>query len=81
TGKCVVQAISQTTGELDSSKSLGNASYTVDVTDGDLLSPKGPDAYGIRVVKGDGTVWYATIVNGSVGRRTLGGGNVLVKSK
>ncbi len=80
-GKCVVQTINQITGELDPSRSFGNATFTVDATDGDLLLPKGPDTYGIRVVKGDGSVFYATLVGGTVGRRNLGGGNVLVKSK
>lgn len=80
-GKCTITAIDQTTGLIDVTRSQGNCSFTVDVKDGDLASPKVTDEYGIRVLRGDGSVFYQTLTSGSYARRVMGGGNVMVKSK
>src|SRR5581483_3084723 len=47
-GKCTVQKIDRTTGALVTS--FGNFSFTVDVRDGDLLSPPQGDAYAITIL-------------------------------
>ena len=76
-GKCVIQKISRLTGlVVDSS---GNGSFTVDILDGDLASPKVTDRYGITILDSSGVIWHRIgTINNPV---AMGGGNVIVHSK
>ncbi|HEX6626298.1 MAG TPA: HYR domain-containing protein, partial [Pyrinomonadaceae bacterium] len=75
-GRCNVQKIDPATGEVV--QSWGNFTFEVFTKDGDLLTPKQPDAYSI-------TIWDGNVVFHQVGSRTslvtLGGGNITNKNK
>lgn len=76
-GKCTVQKIDQATGALVAS--LGNFSFSVDVRDGDLLTPPQSDAYAITILDTNGVIWRRVGTNTSL--VPLGGGNVSVKAR
>jgi hypothetical protein len=75
TGKATVQRY--VNGVLDTSFAGGNHTFTVDVLDGALKTPKVADAYAITVRNS------SNVVVKQLGSRTnpitLGGGNVLVQ--
>lgn len=77
TGKATVQKY--VNGVLDMTFSGGNHTFTVDVFDGDLKSPKQRDTYAITIRNS------SNVVVKQLGTRAapipLGGGNVLVQSK
>lgn len=74
-GRATVQKIDPATGEIVAS--FGNYSFIVDIEDGDLLNPKGPDYYGIRVFDNNGNLWHQVGAPGVPVQ--LGGGNVAIK--
>jgi hypothetical protein len=76
-GKCTVQKIDRATGALVSS--FGNFSFSVDVRDGDLLTPPQGDAYAITILDTNGVIWRRVGTNTSL--VPLGGGNVNVKAR
>ena len=59
--------------------SFGNYTFTVDVRDGDLLTPKVADAYAITILDNNGVIWRRVGTNTTP--IALGGGNVSVKAK
>jgi hypothetical protein len=75
-GKCTVQKVDRATGAVVGS--FGNYSFTVDVRDGDLLTPPQGDAYAITILDPNGLIWRRVGTNTSP--VTLGGGNVNVKA-
>ena len=77
TGKAVVQKIDPATGEIVAS--YGNHTFTVDLIDGDRLTPKQADGYAITVLDASGGVWHRAGTSRSPVQ--LGGGNVSVHSK
>jgi hypothetical protein len=72
-GKAVIQQIDPATGNVVASQ--GNTSFTVELIDGDVLSPRQSDQYGITVRTSGGALWK------QIALTALGGGNVAVKSK
>lgn len=76
-GKCTVQKIDRATGAVVAS--FGNYSFTVDVRDGDLLTPPQGDAYAITILDNNGVIWRRVGTNTSL--IPLGGGNVNVKAR
>jgi hypothetical protein len=72
-GKAVIQQIDPTTGNVVASQ--GNGSFTVELVDGDALSPRQSAQYGITVRTSGGVLWK------QIALTALGGGNVAVKSK
>jgi hypothetical protein len=76
-GKCTVQKIDRATGALVAS--FGNFSFSVDVRDGDLLTPPQADAYAITILDSNGLIWRRVGTNTSL--IPIGGGNVNVKAR
>jgi hypothetical protein len=64
---------------LDTTFSGGNHTFTVDVFDGDLKTPKVKDGYAITVRDSTGAI--VKQLGSRSASVTLGGGNVLVQSK
>jgi hypothetical protein len=71
-GKAVIQQI-DASGNVVASQ--GNASFTVELVDGDVLTPRQGDQYGISVRTSGGALWKQIALS------ALGGGNIAVKSK
>jgi hypothetical protein len=76
-GKCNVQKIDPATGLVV--QTFANFTFTVDARDGDLLTPRSYDAYGITILDNNGLIWRRVGTNTSLVQ--LGGGNVTVKAK
>lgn len=76
-GKATVQKVDPVTGAVVAS--FGNYTFTVDVRDGDLLTPRVDDAYAITILDNNGVIWRRVGTNTTP--ITLGGGNVSVKAK
>jgi hypothetical protein len=76
-GRATVQKIDPATGTVVDS--YGNYSFTVELRDGDLLTPGGSDAYGITVLTNVGVLWYQ--VGGTNSPVDLGGGSVSIKAR
>jgi hypothetical protein len=76
-GKSTVQKVDRATGAIVAS--FGNYGFTVDVRDGDLLTPPQGDAYAITILDSNGVIWRRVGTNQSL--VPLGGGNVNVKAK
>lgn len=76
-GKCQVQKVDPTTGQVITT--LANFTFTVDASDGDLLTPRQGDAYAITILDNNGAIWRRFGTNTSL--LPLGGGNVMVKAK
>jgi hypothetical protein len=76
-GTCTVQKIDRATGALVAS--FGNFSFSVDVRDGDLLTPPQADAYAITILDSNGLIWRRVGTNTSL--IPIGGGNVNVKAR
>jgi extracellular elastinolytic metalloproteinase len=74
-GRATVQKIDPSTGAIV--ESYGNYSFIVDIHDGDLLDPRGPDAYGITVLTNNGSLFHQVGANNAPVE--LGGGNVAIK--
>lgn len=74
-GRVTVQKIDRATGEVVGS--FGNYRMTVDVWDGDLLTPRAADRYGITVIDTQGQVWHQ--VGAINAPAQVGGGNVAIK--
>lgn len=74
TGRCTIQQIDRATGEVVSS--LGNYRFTVDLSDGDLNSPRTEDTFALSIWNPtSGATWRQTATT------TLGGGNIAIHSK
>lgn len=74
-GRATVQKIDRATGNVVDS--YGNYRFAVDLWDGDLLTPREGDRYGITVFDTQGNVWHQ--VGATSAPVPLGGGNVAVK--
>lgn len=74
-GRTTVQKIDPETGAIVAS--FGNYTFTVEIADGDLSIPNGPDYYGISIYDNNGNLWHQIgLPNAPV---QTGGGNVAVK--
>jgi|GEM_PF-2948394 len=73
TAKATLSKIDRVTGIVISSD--GSYKFAVNITDGDLLTPKVADTFAITIFDSNNNVWK------QVGPSTLGGGNVVVHSK
>jgi hypothetical protein len=76
-GRCNVQKIDPATGQAVAS--WGNFSFEAHTSDGDLLSPRGPDGYAFVVRDAAGQVWHQAGSRDSL--VTLGGGNITNKGR
>ncbi|MBS1115620.1 MAG: Fungalysin metallopeptidase [candidate division NC10 bacterium] len=74
-GRATVQKIDKATGTIVAS--FGNYTFTVEIRDGDLLSPKGSDLYGITVLDNSGNLSHQ--IGASNAPVEMGGGNVAIK--
>ncbi|MDT5269876.1 MAG: hypothetical protein QOH49_2062 [Acidobacteriota bacterium] len=74
-GTCTVRKVNAGTG--NTVVSLGNYTFEMYAADGDLLSPRQPDAFAFVIRDGAGQVWHQTGSRTSL--VTLGGGNITHK--
>jgi hypothetical protein len=80
TGKCNVQKIDRTTGQVVAS--WGNYKFAVDITDGDSGSPQNTrttDTIAITIFDSTNAIWRQ--IGTSAAQIPLGGGNIVVHSK
>ena len=77
TGRCNVKMINRATGE--STGLGGNWQFTVDITDGDLTTPRTVDKFAITVVQTNGVIWRQ--IGTPSAQIPLGGGNVVIHNK
>ncbi len=78
-GRATVQRIDRATGIADPSWPAGNYTFTVDLADGDLKSPRVRDTFAITILDNDGRIWRQ--LGTRVAPVQLGGGNVAVQSR
>jgi hypothetical protein len=76
-GKCNVQKIDRATGAVVAS--WGNYRFAVDITDGDLDSPRTTDKIAITIFDETGAIWRQ--IGTPTNPITLGGGNIVIHSK
>jgi len=76
-GKCNVQKIDRTTGQVV--ESWGGYRFAVDITDGDLNSPRTTDTIAISIFDSTGAIWRQ--IGTPTSPIALGGGNIVIHSK
>ena len=75
----MIQRIDGATGEVV--ESWGNCRFMVDLTDGDIRLPRscGADTISMTILRADGSLWAQ--IGKSTSPVTIGGGNLIVRSK
>ncbi|MEM0360451.1 MAG: hypothetical protein QXK06_03915, partial [Candidatus Diapherotrites archaeon] len=77
TGQCTVQKIDAETGTVV--QSFGPYKFLVNITDGDIVSPKTRDSFAVTILDSTNKVWKQ--LGTSAEPIELGGGNITVHSK
>jgi hypothetical protein len=77
TGKCSILIINRATGKLVGCK--GNYKFAVDITDGDLSTPRTTDTIAITIFDSSGAIWRQ--IGTPTAEIPLGGGNIVIYSK
>jgi hypothetical protein len=77
TGKCNIFRIDRATGEVTTYMSC--CKFAVDITDGDLVTPRVTDTIAITIFGSGGSIWKQ--MGTFSGQIPLGGGNLVVHSK